>query len=600
MSMNKQVVTKKVQAGNSKKSLPKRTNGRVMNHSAVPKMILLSEIEPDPENVRQQADDDDFMDLVNSIKEIGVLQAILLRPTDSTNGSKAKYRIVAGERRFRAAKRAGLTEIPALAMKMNECEPLGAQLNENLQRKDLHPLDEADGILRLKIRENLDVSGLAGRLGKKARYVARRLALTDLIDEAREDFLLGRITLGHALEICRLTPEVQADAIAACYESKIVIDRKSGASSYVPDKDSPAHDVGYLKEWLQVKVYLNLQKAPFKKHDPSLREDGLTCIACPQRTGHNTMLFDDFDNSDTCLNPPCFEGKIRRLVQIKQADLEAKAKKPVALLSDKYGSGVNADESLRRGSYQIIERKAPRCQHVEKAVFSDGQQIGHVKDICREPTCKDHLGRVPERHSHSRGNGVRSTSPKDNNRRRQELFDMKVDEKVRKLVMAEALKTYSWPLDRADLNEVVNQFFSRLPSEHQETIIEVLGWNKNEDGKFRFDEKVILDKLAGLSDAELAQFLMLCSFAHFGANRYGGNRVDQSQVVRLAKARGVNYALVDGQVRFDLCAKKYKADHRAYLEAVKNGKSAKMPVVYEQPGKSGQTLAGAAAENGKD
>jgi ParB family transcriptional regulator, chromosome partitioning protein len=257
MSMNKQVITKKVQAGNSKKSLPKRTNGRVMNHSAVSKLILLSEIEPDPENVRQQADDDDFMDLVNSIKEIGVLQAILLRPTNSTNGSKAKYRIVAGERRFRAAKRAGLTEIPALVMKMNEGEALGAQLIENLQRKDLHPLDEADGMLRLKVKENLDVSGIAGRLGKKARYVARRLSLTDLIDEAREDFLLGRITLGHVLDICRLTPDVQADALAACYESKPVIDRKSNTTSYVPDKEKPAHDVSSLKEWLRVKVYLN-------------------------------------------------------------------------------------------------------------------------------------------------------------------------------------------------------------------------------------------------------------------------------------------------------------------------------------------------------
>jgi hypothetical protein len=129
-------------------------------------------------------------------------------------------------------------------------------------------------MLRLKVKENLDVLGLAQRLGKKARYVARRLALTDLIDEAREDFLLGRITLGHVLEICRLTPEVQADAIAVCYESKIVIDRKSGVSSYVPDKDSPAHDVGYLKEWLQVKVYLNLQNYVELK----IKSEGDNCI----------------------------------------------------------------------------------------------------------------------------------------------------------------------------------------------------------------------------------------------------------------------------------------------------------------------------------
>jgi hypothetical protein len=133
--------------------------------------------------------------------------------------------------RFRAARQAGLTEIPALVRDMTDEEALGAQL-ENLQRKDLHALDEADGLLRLKEVQKLGISDIAQRLAKSEQYVARRLALTNLIEEARDDLREHRITLAHALEICRLAPEVQARALNACYESKIVFDRIKQTNSY--------------------------------------------------------------------------------------------------------------------------------------------------------------------------------------------------------------------------------------------------------------------------------------------------------------------------------------------------------------------------------
>ena len=107
----------------------------------------------------------------------------------------------------------------------------------------------------------------------------------------------------------------------------------------------------------------------------------------------------------------------------------------------------------------------------------------------------------------------------------------------------------------------------------------------------------VLCKLRDLGDNELAQFLMLCSVAHYGTNHYGSSRVDQKKVVQLAGERGVNYGLIEAQARYDLCAKKYKTDHRIYLEAIKNGKSAMMPVVYERSSKSGQTPVVATAED---
>jgi ParB family chromosome partitioning protein len=116
-----------------------------------------------------------------------VLQAILVREIAAPKTGKAKYQIVAGERRFRAAKLAGLKEIPAQIKSMTDEEALGDQIVENLQREDVHPLDEADGFLRLKEEMKLGVRDIAERVAKDARYVARRLALTNLIEEARDD-----------------------------------------------------------------------------------------------------------------------------------------------------------------------------------------------------------------------------------------------------------------------------------------------------------------------------------------------------------------------------------------------------------------------------
>ena len=90
------------------------------------------------------------------------------------------------------------------------------------------------------------------------------------------------------------------------------------------------------------------------------------------------------------------------------------------------------------------------------------------------------------------------------------------------------------------------------------------------------------DKLAFLDDDKLAQFLMLCSFAHYGANQYKSNRVDQSAVIRLSEEYAINHTLIDAEVRAELCAKKYKDTHLAYLAAVSSGETPPKPVVYQE------------------
>jgi ParB/RepB/Spo0J family partition protein len=544
------------------------------------RMIAITLIDPPPTNTRTTFKKESLAELTRSVKEKGIIQPILVRPVGK------RFQIVAGERRFKAANMAGLKEIPASVKNLSDEEALDAQLIENLQREDVHPLEEADGFLRMKDVSKLEIPEIAQRVAKDQRYIARRLALTDLIEEAREDFRKELITLAHALEICVLSSELQPFALAACYERKSGWSEKEQTYTHQPDKDKPARHVKFLQSWIEQNIHLNLRKAPFKLDDARLREDGLTCVECPQRSGFSKTLFADIKNTDTCLNPMCFQAKIQTLVQVTMAEIEKKSGKPAAYVSPYY-SPNRAKDSIGKSDYQQLEKKADRCEFAEQAVYAEGEEVGRVIWICREKSCKDHMGRVGASHSSSTvstsGNSQGGDSPEKRNKRKQEIFDIKVDDIVRKRVMKEALQTYRWPLERAHLNEVVKEFFRRIASDDQRTICEVFGWSDDLATKLRYDQGAVLREIAKLDDSRLAQLMMLCSFAHYGANQYNRNQVDQKAVVQLSKEREVNHTLIDAQVRVELCAKKYKAAHEAYLDGVTQGAAAKKPVVYEQP-----------------
>ena len=135
------------------------------------KSVPLTQIELPANNTRKQIDSTKLKGLAASIKQKGVLQPILLRQLSGTNGH-TRYEIIAGERRFRAAQKAGLSEIPANIRAFDETQALSANLTENLQREEIHPLDEADGLLRMKEELNLGIRAIAQRIAKDPRYIA--------------------------------------------------------------------------------------------------------------------------------------------------------------------------------------------------------------------------------------------------------------------------------------------------------------------------------------------------------------------------------------------------------------------------------------------
>ncbi|MGB3626351.1 MAG: ParB/RepB/Spo0J family partition protein [Henriciella sp.] len=157
--------------------------------------IDLKDIRPNPQQPRRHFSESELAELAESIKSKGVLQAILVRPDPKESG---KYQIVAGERRWRAAKQAGLKEIPATIRNMDELELLEIGIIENVQRTDLNPIEEAEAYGALMKRFGRTQEGLAESVGKSRAHIANTLRLLNLSETARTHLREGRISAGHA------------------------------------------------------------------------------------------------------------------------------------------------------------------------------------------------------------------------------------------------------------------------------------------------------------------------------------------------------------------------------------------------------------------
>lgn len=161
---------------------------------------------PNPFQPRQLLDDASMEELVDSVRQKGVLQPILAVRTDVPE----QYQILAGERRWRAARTAGLTEVPILVRDASSAEALELALIENIQRQDLNCIEEALAYQRLQEEFHLTQEEISQRVGKNRSTVANLLRLLGLPPDIQEDLLNGRLTMGHARALLSLSsPEVQ-------------------------------------------------------------------------------------------------------------------------------------------------------------------------------------------------------------------------------------------------------------------------------------------------------------------------------------------------------------------------------------------------------
>jgi ParB family transcriptional regulator, chromosome partitioning protein len=235
--------------------------GRATASQALPLDLL----EPGPFQPRRDMAPEAMEELVSSIRAQGVLQPILVRHHPE---EPSRYEIIAGERRWRAAKQAGLHEIPVLLRELSNAEAMGAALVENLQRQDLNAIEEADGYKRLVDEFGLTQEQLGQAVGKSRSHVANALRLLSLPESVRRDLQQGRLTAGHARALLgHALPEVAAREVIArglnVRQTEALVQRGATASrrtgaSKVRDADTQAVERD-LSEKLGLRVQLTRQ-----------------------------------------------------------------------------------------------------------------------------------------------------------------------------------------------------------------------------------------------------------------------------------------------------------------------------------------------------
>lgn len=196
--------------------IPKEFDSGILRDSERIHTIAVEDIAPNPEQPRKHFDEEALAELTHSIKTHGIVQPLVVTKKGKT------FRLVAGERRLRAAKKAGFKEVPAIVRSMKELEELEVSIIENVQRVDLSPLEQALSIERLHDQFSLSYAEIAHKLGKAVPTIHNIARLLQLPDNAKEALKNSQITEGHARAILALKdqPDKQDQLLEAIINQK--------------------------------------------------------------------------------------------------------------------------------------------------------------------------------------------------------------------------------------------------------------------------------------------------------------------------------------------------------------------------------------------
>ncbi len=255
-------------------------------------------------NPRTNFDPAYIADLAATIKPPGrVLQPILLRPLPASRVEdtahmrpRPTHEIVFGACRYRGSREALAKTIRATVEDLTDAQVLIIQLVENLKRKDLTELEEAQGYFELLQNSDLTIDQVAREIRKSRSYVFGRLKLLDLSQECKQALRAGQIDASRAILIARI-PDSALQAKALTEATR----KDSDGDTY--------HSVRAFETWLQKNVMLRLEHAHFRTTDSTLVPAAGSCKDCPKRTGANPDLFADVDGADICTDPACYHAK---------------------------------------------------------------------------------------------------------------------------------------------------------------------------------------------------------------------------------------------------------------------------------------------------
>jgi ParB family transcriptional regulator, chromosome partitioning protein len=261
------------------------------------KEVATADIDFSPLNYRKYYSEEALQDFAKELTVHGIICPLALRPMPSGG-----YELVAGERRLRGARIAGLPTVPATIRAYTDEEVIEIQLSENLQRENPHPLHEAQAIgIMQRTGKKIDV--IAARLGKSKAFVFSRIKLLSLIEAFQEMFLADRLTIREALEIATLPEEAQTDLFG------------EHCGDWKKDKNFRFFNLSYLLN----EYRCDLNRAPFDTKDKKLVEGVGACTACPFNSASLKTLFPEFAKVAVCSNSDCYSKKCTAEISRKLA-----------------------------------------------------------------------------------------------------------------------------------------------------------------------------------------------------------------------------------------------------------------------------------------
>ena len=333
--------------------------------------IALIDIRPNPHNPRRAFDDEALAELAESIKAHGILQPLVLTP-----GPDNTYLIVAGERRFRAAKLAGLTFVPAVVRELSHKEQLEIMLCENLQRADLDPIEEARGIRQLLGECDMTQAELAQRIGKSQPWVANRLRLLRLPESVLKQVESGELSPGHAQILLKYeaAPKLIAAAAKEIVQRKIpVAEVEQKALNYLGGKGEDYRMLG--------------------AYDQAFAARGCSKCESYREAGYQKL----------CLNPECYDKKQAEALAAKSTKVQEQTGGLTIDGLRRAGTPFADDWRLKRAWCADCEK----CDKVKRAMPSYGDK---PERICLDPECVERHINAAEKAAHREANDLRNAA----------------------------------------------------------------------------------------------------------------------------------------------------------------------------------------------
>lgn len=515
--------------------------------------LPISQLQESPTNPRRRYNAAGLEELAASIKAQGILAPLLVREIEPE-----RFEVIAGSRRFRAAQLAGVEEVPVRVIPMTDAEAIFAQVVENLQREDIHPLEEANGfraLLELS-GQHYNIATIAAKAGKSESYVTQRLRLAELIPSIAEAFLEDRLTVGHALLIAKLPAMQQPESFTAAFRSVWMTNGQ--AQVLLPVKE--------LAGWIETNILLELQAAPFDKGDATLVPEAGSCHECSKRTGFNALLFTEVRN-DSCSDPQCFKSKVEahlartleRRPELIQLSSSWSNRNGGPLGRNRYTEIQEVGEGKRK-----IKNRAPltpaqkKCPHVSSGIVMDGGSRGQIVTVCAEPTCQVH--HAESRQSRASQEKIRAEQRKQDEKRKQEMT-------ARHRVLSAILQKVSAPLKKADLEMIALEMLGHLPQEYRISLVQR---HKLEVKESQFSTKdfqgAFEAKVKTLDEAGLSRFLIETALLESAYSVYGSRASDRLQAA--AKRYRINTERIAEDVAGEFAAKRKKQEQKRKADGI--------------------------------